>query len=67
MGREITIGEKSQTELRLGLVQIPVAFDESIRGEIFWMYASSKTALYAIEMTKFEVNGKLVTLQSGEI
>ena len=65
MGREIAIGEKNRTELRLGLVQIPVALDESNRGEIFWMCASSNMSVYAIEMTKLEVNGKLVTLQPG--
>ena len=44
-------------------MQIPVALDESNGSEIFWMCASSNMAVYAIEMTKLEVNGKLVTLQ----
>ena len=59
------IGEKNQTELRLGLVQIPVALDESNGTEIFWMCASSNMAGYAIEMTKLEIDGKLVTLHPG--
>ena len=46
-------------------MQIPVALDESNEGEIFWMCSSSNMAIYAIEMTKHEVNGKLVTLQPG--
>ena len=65
MGIEIVIGEKNQADLRLGLVQISVAFDESNRGEIFQMCASSNMTVYAIEMTRLEVNCKLVTLQSG--
>ena len=65
MDREIAFSERSQTELRLGLVQIPVALDESNEGEIFWMCASSNMAVYAIEMMKLKVNGKLVTLQPG--
>ena len=63
MGREIAISEKGQIQLRLGLVQISVALDESNRSEIFRMCASSNMAAYAIEMTKLEVNGNLVTLQ----
>ena len=59
------IGEKNQTELRLGLVQIPVALDESYESEIFQMCASSNMAVYSIEMMKPEANGKLVTLQPG--
>ena len=62
---EIVIGEKSQIELRLGLVQIPFALDESNGGEIFQMCASSNMVNYAKEMTKLEVNGNLVTLQTG--
>ena len=58
------IGE-NQTELRLELVQIKVALDESNKSEIVLMSASSNMAVYAIEMTKFEVNCKLVTLQPG--
>ena len=46
-------------------MQILVALDESNGGEIFWMCASSNMAIYAIEMIKFEVNGKLVTLQTA--
>ena len=56
---------KNRTELRLGLVQILVALDESNEGEIFWMCASSNMAVYTIEMTKLEANGKWVTLQPG--
>ena len=65
LGRQIVIGEKSQTELRLGLVQMPVALDESKGGKIFWMCASSSMAIYVIGMTKLEDKGNLVTLQSG--
>ena len=62
-GREISFDEGSQTELRLGLVQIQVALDESNGGEICQMCSSSNMAIYAIEMTKLEVNGNLVMLQ----
>ena len=65
MGKEIAIGEESQSEVRLDLVQIPVALDETNGGEIFPMYASANMATYAIEMTNLEVNGNLVTLQPG--
>ena len=65
LGREITIGEGSKTELKLGVVQIPVALDELNGVEIFWMCASVNMAIYAIVMTKFTVNGNLVTLQLG--
>ena len=41
--------------MRLGLVQIPVAL-ESNGSKIFWMCASANRAIYAIEMTKLEVN-----------
>ena len=44
-------------------MQVSVALDESNGGEIFWICASSNMAVYAIEMTKLLVNGKLVTLQ----
>ena len=57
------MGEKNRTELRLGLVQILAALDESNGGEIFWMCALSNMAIYAIGITKLEVNVKLVTLQ----
>ena len=63
LDRKIVIGENNRTDLRLNLVQIPVALDESNRGEIFWMCALSNMAVYAIKMMKLEVNGKLVTLQ----
>ena len=63
LDRRIVIGENNRTDLRLNLVQIPVALDESNRGEIFWMCALSNMAVYAIKMMKLEVNGKLVTLQ----
>ena len=65
LGRKIAIIESRHTEFRLGLVQIPVAPDEWNGGEIFWMCASSNMAIYAIDMTKLEVNGNLVTLQPG--
>ena len=64
-GQRYTNQWKNWTELWLGLVQIPVAPDESNGGEIFWMCASSNIAVYATEITKLEVNGKLVTLQPG--
>ena len=44
-------------------MQIPVALGESNGGEIFWMYVSSNMAIYAIEMTRLEINGNLITLQ----
>ena len=45
--REKAIVEGSQTELRLGLVQISVAPDESNGGDILRMCALSKMAIYA--------------------
>ena len=51
--------------MRLGLVQIPIALNENNRDEIFWMCASVHMTIYAIEMTKLEVSGNLVTLQRG--
>ena len=48
-------------------MQIPIALDESNGGEIFWMCGSSNMAVYAIEMTKLNINGKLVTLQPGSL
>ena len=48
LGREKANGEKHWIELRLGLVQIPVALDESNGGEIFYMCASSNMAVYAM-------------------
>ena len=65
LGREKAIGEKSRTELRLGLVQCSVALDESNGDEIFCFITSSNMAIYAMEMTNLEVNGNLVTLQTG--
>ena len=44
-------------------MQSPVILDKRNGGEIFWMCASANMAFYAIEMTKHEVNGNLVTLQ----
>ena len=44
-------------------MQIPVAFDESNGGEIFWMHTSFNMAIYAIEMIRLEINGNLVILQ----
>ena len=35
--REIAISERSRTELRVGLVKIAVALDESNGSKIFWM------------------------------
>ena len=52
LDREIAMDKGSQTELRLGMVQTPVALDESNEGEIFWMCASVNMAIYVIEMTK---------------
>ena len=51
--------------MRLGLVQISVAFDESNAGEILWMCASVNMTIYAKDMTMLEVNGNLVMLQPG--
>ena len=48
-------------------VQIPVALDESNRGKIFQMFASSNMAIYAMEMTKLEVNDKLVLLGCSQL
>ena len=62
---ETAFDEKSRTKLRLTLVQIEVALDELNGGEIFWTNASSNIAVYVIEMTKHEVNGKLVILWPG--
>ena len=62
LDREIAIGEGSLTALRMGLVQIPVALNETNEGEIFWMCASANMAIYVIEMTKLELNGDLVML-----
>ena len=63
LGREILIGEVSQTGSTLGLVQIAVALDESNESEIFWICASANLAAYATEVAKLEVNGNMVTLQ----
>ena len=46
-------------------MQILVALDESNGGENFSMCASSNMAVYAIEISKLEVNGNLVMLQPG--
>ena len=43
---------RSETELRLDL-----ALDGTSGGEIFRIYSSVKMAVYAIEITKLEVNG----------
>ena len=61
----IAINDGCKTELKLGLVQIPVALDESNGGEIFWMCPSANMVNYAIEMTKLELKGNLVMLQQG--
>ena len=58
------LAEKQQLEQRLGLLQIPVALDETNGGELFWMCALAHMAIYAIEMTKLEVNVTLVTTQT---
>ena len=47
------------------MVPISVVLDESNVGELFLMCVSSNMAVYTIEMAKFEINGKLVTLQPG--
>ena len=56
LGRKIAIGGGSQTELKLGRVQISVKLDDTNGGEIFWMCASVNMAIYAREVTKLEVN-----------
>ena len=53
--------------MRLGLVQIPVALDETNGDEIVWMCASANMAIYAIEITMLEVSGSFVTLQQGAL
>ena len=58
-------GEGSGTELKLGMEQIPFASGEPNGGKIFWMCATFNIAIYAMEMIKLEVNGKLVELQQG--
>ena len=65
LGKEIAIGEGSQIELRLGLVQTPVALNGTNGGKMFLIYASASMAISAIEMTKLGVNGNLVVLQLG--
>ena len=60
MDREIAIGEENMRELRLGLVRIPVALNETNESETFWMCPSAKMAIYAIAMTKLEVDSNLV-------
>ena len=51
--------------MRLGLVQVPLALDGNNCGKIFWMCASAHMAIYAIVITKFEINGNLVALEPG--
>ena len=46
-------------------MQIPVALDETNVGKIFWMCASANMAIYAIGMTKLEVNHNVVALHPG--
>ena len=46
-------------------MQIPVALDETNGDEIFCVCASANMAIFAIEMTKLEINGDLVMLQPG--
>ena len=41
-------------------MQTPVELDESKGGEIFLMCASANMAIYAIDITKLEVNGNFV-------
>ena len=65
LGREMAISERRQTDVRLGLVQIQVALDQSNGGEIFWMCALFNMTIYAMKMTKLEVNGNMVMLQPG--
>ena len=45
-------------------MKVSIALDESNGDEVFQMCASSNMSLYAIEMTKLEVNGNLVMLQT---
>jgi hypothetical protein len=60
LNREIAINERSQTELRQGLVQSSATLDESNGGELLLIHAISNMAIYAIVMTKLEINDKLV-------
>ena len=55
----------TQTELTLGLLQIPVGLDVSNGGGIFLMCSLSNMAYYAISITKLEVNDKLKVLHQG--
>ena len=48
--------------MRLGLVQIPVAIDKINGGEILRTCISADMAIYAIKITKLEVNGNLFIL-----
>ena len=46
-------------------MEIPVALDEINGSEIYWICASMDMAIYAIEMTKLEVNCNLVAFEPG--
>ena len=59
--RETAMGEGEKTEMMLGLMKAQVVLDCINGGEIFWMCASANMAIYAIEITKLEVNGYIVT------
>ena len=56
LGREITIGEESRTELRLGLMRIQLTLDETCADELILMFASANMGSHATEVTKLEVN-----------
>ena len=49
--------------MRLGLVQIPVALDQTNISEMFRMCASANMAIYAMKVTKLEVNDNLAAYQ----
>ena len=55
-----------QSWAEIGPSQIPVAFDKTNGDEVFRICALANMAIYAIEMTKLEVNGNLVALQPDD-
>ena len=59
--------ESTIIEYRRGLVVIPVALYRTNGGEVFRIFVSVSGAIFAIEMTKFEVNGNLIALQQDRI
>ena len=48
LNKEIAIVGGSRTELRMVLVQVPVALDCTNGGKIFWICASTNMVLYAM-------------------